>query len=473
MTIRNSSGRWWPALALGAIAALGTGCHDSNHTATTQLRAIHASPDAPNVDVLVNGVAKLSNVPYQTASNFLTIPAGTTSLTVDPTGTTTPVVNTSLALTADRQYTAIVLGLASATAPVGEQIEAVIVDDPGNAPAAGNVKVRVVHGAPGVPTVDIYVTAPGASLPATPTIPGLAYTAVAPASGSPALEITGGSYEIRATVTGDQTRAVVFDSGSVSLPANADLLVTAIPASGVSPVGLLVAPAGGSAAVIADSRAAIRVAHLSPNVPAVDVTLNDAGTSTSVLTLSNVSFPADSGYALVPAGTYDAAVALASNPATPVLTLTGAVLATNTSTSVFAIGLLGGTGTQALQLAAFADDRVPVEGKAKLRVIHLSPDAPAVDVVALGSGGAIAATLVSDLSYPHATPTDLQVAPGTYTVGVVPTGQTTPVLPTAAGVALTLEAGQVVTVAAIGCLNTTTGACANGSPFALKVLADN
>ena len=347
------------------------------------------------------------------------------------------------------------------------------VDDPGNAPAAGNVKVRVVHGAPGVPTVDIYVTAPGASLPATPTIPGLAYTAVAPESGSPALEITGGSYEIRATVTGDQTRAVVFDSGSVSLPANADLLVTAIPASGVSPVGLLVAPAGGSAAVIADSRAAIRIAHLSPNVPAVDVTLNDAGTSTGVLSLSNVSFPADSGFALVPAGTYDAAVALASNPATPVLTLKGAALATNTSTSVFAIGLLGGTGTQALQLAAFADDRVPVEGKAKLRVIHLSPDAPAVDVVALGSGGTIAATLVSDLSYPHATATDLEVAPGTYTVGVVPTGQTTPVLPTAAGVALTLKAGQVVTVAAIGCLNTTAGACANGSPFALKVLADN
>jgi hypothetical protein len=215
------------------------------------------------------------------------------------------------------------------------------------------------------------------------------------------------------------------------------------------------------------------VGHLSPNVPAVDVSLDQSGTSTSVLSLPNVSFPADSGYALVPAGTYDASVALASNPSTPVLTLDAASLAANSSTSVFAIGLLGGSGVQALHLAAFADDRVPVEGKAKVRVIHLAPDAPAVDVVALGSGGTISATLVSDLAYPTATATDLEVAPGSYTLAVVPTGQTAPVLPTAVGVPVTLSAGQIVTVAAIGCLNTASGPCANGQPFALKVLHDN
>lgn len=348
-----------------------------------------------------------------------------------------------------------------------------LVDDPGNTPAAGNVKVRVVHGAPGVPTVDIYVTAPGATLPAAPTIAGLAYTAIAPASGTKALEVAGGNYEIRATVAGDQTKAVVFDSGSVSLPANADLLVTAIPASGVSPIALLVAPNGSSASVISDSRAAIRVGHLSPNVPAVDVSLNVSGTTTSVLSLSNVSFPTTSEYSLVPAGTYDASVALASNPAMPVLTLNGAALAGDTSTSVFAIGLLGGSGAQALHLAAFADDRVPVADMAKVRVIHLSPDAPAVDVVALGNGGAITATLVKNLAYPNATPNDLQVAPDTYTLAVVPTGMTAPVLPTAAGATLTLKAGEIVTIAAVGCLNTTAGSCTGGSPFAFKVLSDN
>jgi hypothetical protein len=467
------SSRWAALVALAAVTQIITACHSASDKPKTQLRAIHASSDAPNVDIIVNGTAVLTNVPYKTASGFLTIPAGTTTLAVNPTGTSTSVINASLALAADQQYTALVVGLAESNAPEGEGLQAVLVDDPGNPPASGNVKVRVVHGAPGVPTVDIYVTAPGAPLPASPTIPALAYTAVAPASGSDALEVTGGSYEIRATVTGDQSKTVVFDSGSVSLPANADLLVTAIPASGVSPVSLLVAPAGASASVIADTRSALRVGHLSPNVPAVDVSLDDAGTATSVLSLPNVSFPTVAGYSTVPAASYDASVALASNPQTPVLTLKDAALAANTSTSVFAIGLLGGTGAQALQLAAFADDRVPVEGKAKVRVIHLAPDAPAVDVVALGSSGAIAATLLSDLSYPNATPSDLEVAPGSYTLAVVPTGMTEPVLPSAAGVAVKLSAGQVVTVVAIGCLNITSGPCANGSAFTLEVLSDN
>lgn len=472
MTISRHSSRWLTVLAVAAITQLTTACHDSS-TANTELRAIHASSDAPNVDVIVNGSTVLTDVPYETASAFLSIPAGTTTLMVNPTGTSTSVIDTTVALAAHQQYTAVVVGLAENSAPEAEQIQAVLVDDPGNAPASGNVKVRVVHGATGVPTVDIYVTAPGVSLPSSPTIPGLAYTAVAPASGSKALELTGGSYEIRATVTGDQSKTVVFDSGVVSLPANADLLITAIPASGVSPVSLLVAPAGSSASVIADSRTAIRVGHLSPNVPAVDVSLDVSGTTTNVLSLPNVSYPTVSGYSIEPAGAYDASVALASNPATPVLTLTGASLTANTSTSVFAIGLLGATGTQALHLAAFVDDRVPLEGKAKVRVLHLAPDAPAVDVVALGSGGAIAATLVTDLSYPNATQADLEVAPGTYSLAVVPTGTTSPVLPTAAGVSVTLTAGQVATVAAIGCLNTTSGPCINGSPFALAVLSDN
>ncbi|MBS0580109.1 MAG: DUF4397 domain-containing protein [Proteobacteria bacterium] len=469
------SGRSFPwqwLLALTVVPLL-VGCHHSSDSSTTELRAIHASADAPNVDIVVNGSTVLTNVPYETASAFLSIPSGTTSIAVNPTGSSTSVLNTSASLQANHQYSAIVVGSAAASAPSDQQLQAILVDDPGNTPATGNVKVRVVHGAPGVPAVDVYVTAPGVALPDAPTIAGLAYTAMAPASGTSALEVPGGSYEIRITVAGDQTKAVVFDSGTVPLPANGDLLVTAVPASGIAPVNLLVAPAGGSAAVIADARAAVRIGHLSPNVPAVDVSVNVAQSASSVLTLPNVAFPTVSGYSVLPGGSYDASVALASNPGTPVLTLNGATLPSGSSTSVFAIGLLGGTGAQALQLAAYTDDRVPMQGMAKVRVIHLAPDAPAVDVVVLGTGGAIAETLVSNLSYPNATSSDLQVPPGSYTLAVVPTGMMSPVLPTAAGVTVTLQGGQVLTIAAVGCLNISSGPCANGAPFSFKVLSDN
>lgn len=170
----------------------------------------------------------------------------------------------------------------------------------------------------------------------------------------------------------------------------------------------------------------LRVAHFSPNVPAVDVFLKTPGAAdaTSNRAPQNVTFPNDSGFLNVAAGRYDASVALAGS-LDGVLNLNGAELARGTSTSVFAIGLLGGTGTQALQLKAFADDRTPVAGKAKLRVIHLSPDAPAVDVVVL-NGGAIAARPVTNLSHSNATATALSLDPGTYTLAVVPAGASTP-----------------------------------------------
>ncbi|MEC5216845.1 hypothetical protein RCH09_001798 [Actimicrobium sp. GrIS 1.19] len=460
--------KWVVAIVAASIVA---GC-GGDSASNTQLRVIHASADAPNVDVLVGGTTVLTNVPYKTASGFLTIASGTTRVQVNPTGAATSVIDVSPALNRDRKYSAVAVGSAAAAAPAAQKISAVLVDDPGNAPASGNVKIRVVHGAPAVPAVDIYVTAPGATLPALPTIAALAYTGVAPASGQLALEVPAGNYEVRATLAGSRT--VAFDSGQVALAANADLLMTAIPASGVAPVGLLVAPATGAAFVISDNRAALRVAHFAPNVPAVDVFLKAPGAANSAdnRALQNVAFPANSGYLTVPSGTYDASVALTGTLA-GVLDLNGAALAPNTSTSVAAIGLLGGSGAQALQLKAFADDRVPVAGKAKVRVLHLAPDAPAVDVVVLSGPGVIAATAVSNLAYPNATSASLQLVPGTYTLAVVPTGAATPILPSAAGVTVTLTDGQVATIAAIGCLNTSSGACIGGQPFALTVLADN
>lgn len=438
---------------------------------TTQLRAIHASSDAPNVDVYVNGSKVASDVAYQSQTAFLTISSGATPIQINPAGSTSSVINVTPTLMASQQYTAIAVGDASATAPAAQALTAVLVDDPGNSPAAGNVKVRVVHGAPAAPAVDVYVTAPGASLSGSPTISALAYQSYAPAAGQQALEVPGGNYEIRVTAAGSTN--VLFDSGQVALPANADLLITAVPSSGVAPIALLAAPATGQPFLISDARAAVRVAHFAPDVPAVNVFLGAPGTANSSADQveNDFSFSNSSGYLDVSAGTYDASVSLYPGTASA-LDLNGAALNANTSTSVFAIGLLNGTGPQALKLAAYVDDRTPVSGKAKVRVIHLSPDAPAVDVVAL-SGNAIAATLVSNLSYPNATAQDLVVDPNTYTLAVVPHGASSPLLPSSSGVTLSLKAGDVVTVAAVGCVSPGVAPCTAGQGFALVSLRDN
>ncbi len=49
-----------------AAAAFATACSDDDSTAPTteaRVRVVHASPDAPSVDVLVDGAKVLSTVP--------------------------------------------------------------------------------------------------------------------------------------------------------------------------------------------------------------------------------------------------------------------------------------------------------------------------------------------------------------------------------------------------------------------------
>ncbi len=462
--------RWLRAGATAAsvltLAACSVFDDDDDPPPVAQLRAIHASADTPAVDVFINGARALSGVTFGTASAFNAVPAGTTRVQVALAGqpASSAAIDASLPLAVGRDYTAIAVGN-GATGPT--RLQAVLIDDAGTPPAAGQVKLRVVHGAPAVPGVDIFVTAPNDPLPATPTIANLQFAQQAPAATSAALSVPAGTYRVRARVAG-QT-AIAFDSGSVPLAAGTDAVIVAVPDAGpsLSPIQLLVAAKGSAAAFVRDTRAALRVGHFSPNAPAVDVFLKAPGqaNSASNRVLSGVTFPQDSGFLPVAAGTYDASVALAGSLA-GVLDLNGAALARGTSTSVFAIGLLNGTGTQALRLAAYADDRRPVAGQAKVRVIHLSPDAPAVDVVVL-SGGTIASRPVTNLAFPNATSSPLTLAPGTYTLGVVAAGGAAVV----ASRDFTLAAGDVVTIAAVGCLNTT-GACASGQAFQFKTLDD-
>lgn len=197
------------ALAL-TVGIAGPACSDDDPTgptaATANVRVVHASPDAPNVDVLVDGAVVLTNVPYEAASAYLAVPAGTRNFKVNATGTTTTVIDADVPLTAGESYTVMATGLVAAIQPL------VLTDDLAN-PASGNVKVRLVHAAPSAPTVDIYVTAPGADLAtASPTLSGVPFRGY-----SDYLEVPAGNYQVRVTVAG--TKTVAIDSGTLSIMA--------------------------------------------------------------------------------------------------------------------------------------------------------------------------------------------------------------------------------------------------------------
>ena len=188
----------------------------------------------------------------------------------------------------------------------------------------------------------------------------------------------------------------------------------------------------------------VRVAHLSPNTPNVDVWLDGA----VVPALKNVPFKTVSGYLKIPIGPHKIEVFAAGTTTNPAISVPSLTLEKKNYT-IGAIGLLNGTGAQALKANVYADDLTTNATKARVRVVHASPDAPAVDVGV--KGDAPAAAVVKNISFPDATTGYLELAAGVYPLEIRPTGTAT--------VAFSfntpaLEASKVYTVFAVGRLGT-------------------
>lgn len=151
-----------------------------------KVRVIHASPDAPAVDVFVNGNAVLTNVGFFAASPYLDLPAGTYRVQVAPTGAGagSAVIDANVTIEAGKAYTIAAVG------PVASIKPRVIVDNL-SAPAAGQAKVRVYHFSPDAPAVDVKL-ANGTTL-----ISNLAFP-----DASNYLEVPAGTYDLQVTPAG-------------------------------------------------------------------------------------------------------------------------------------------------------------------------------------------------------------------------------------------------------------------------------
>jgi len=180
--------------------------------------------------------------------------------------------------------------------------------------------------------------------------------------------------------------------------------------------------------------ARVRVVHASPDAPAVDVYLNDSKA------ITNLAFKASSDFAAVPAGSY--AVKVTATGATDAVISATLPLEAGQSYTVVAVGRLADITARVYQ----DDTSALAAGKARLRVIHASPNTPGVDVAV--TGGPV---LITNLAFPNASD-NLTVDAGTYNVEVRPTGTQTAAL-SAPGLAL--DAGKYYTVLAVGLLGET------------------
>ncbi|WP_218943522.1 DUF4397 domain-containing protein [Exilibacterium tricleocarpae] len=403
-------------------------------TPSASLRIIHASPDAPTVNVFAGDaiLAGLENVDYQVASPRLTLDAGSYDVRVEANvpGGNIDVITQTLTLDGDTTYDVL------AVDTVADEVEALIVENSASDIGAGNVRVQVVHAAPGAPAVDIYVTAPDADLAMAAALDTLAFREF-----TDQVEVAAGDYRIRITPEGQQT--VVFDSATVPLAAGADLLIVATDnvSTGNSPVTLLVADGTGSAK-IRDSAATaeLRVVHAVSDAPAVDINANNA------LTLvDGAAFLATTAYLPLEPGDYMIDIATAGTDTTvvddAVVTLEQGVFYT-----AIANGTLAG---DAVDLDLLIDMPRAVATEAKVRIIHAAPSAGTVDIY-VTADGEITDVDPAFSAVPYSTDALAEtmyvaLAEGAYVVTVTPTGSKDEALETSV---LNLMAGGVYTAIA-------------------------
>ena len=156
-----------------------------------RVRVVHASPDAPAVDVWVNGSVAFSNAPFKGITDYAKLEPGTYNVQVTPTGATEPVViDADLALETQTDYTVVAVGKL-------ENIEPLVLVDNNSAPAAGKAHVRFVHASPDAPAVDIAVTG-GPVLFSNVPFKGI----------GDYLPVDAGTYDLEARIAGTETVAL-------------------------------------------------------------------------------------------------------------------------------------------------------------------------------------------------------------------------------------------------------------------------
>jgi len=146
------------SLSVLMIAVLGTvGCSDDDNSmnpseSTASVLVVHASPDAPGVDLLVdNNVVNSQPLTFPNNTGYLSLTAGSHNIKVNAAGTSTTVINADLDFGADMAYTIFATDTLANITPL-------VLQDNLATPAEGKAHVRFVHLSPDAPAVDVTLT---------------------------------------------------------------------------------------------------------------------------------------------------------------------------------------------------------------------------------------------------------------------------------------------------------------------------
>lgn len=187
-------------LALVVMLGLSSGFNRVSAQETdANVRVIHASPDAPAVDIWVDGAVAVEDLAFGEATDWIALPAGSYDVAVAPAGAEPEdaVIEANLDLAGGVNYNVAAVGfLADISATVFTTDTADLAD--------GNARVQVVHASPDAPAVDIAVK--GGDV----LVPGLEFP-----DASGVLDVPASTYDLEVRIAG--TGDVALDLPGVSL----------------------------------------------------------------------------------------------------------------------------------------------------------------------------------------------------------------------------------------------------------------
>lgn len=198
-------------------------------------------------------------------------------------------------------------------------------------PVPSNSSTMVIHTSPDAPGVDILVDN------------AVAGTNLTYFQNTPYLILPSGTRNIKVNVTGTTTTVI---EGNINFVKDKSYSIFAVNSvANIEPLVLednLAAPASG--------KAHVRFIHLSPDAPAVDITLADG-----TVVFGNISFKGFTAFTPLDAGTYNLQVRLAGT-STVVLDLGNITLTSGEIYTAYARGFVAGVGDQQLGAAIIVNN---------------------------------------------------------------------------------------------------------------------
>ena len=437
-----------------------------------RVQVIHNSADAAAsvVDVYVNGTLTINDFAFRTASPFVDVPAGATTVAIAPSTSTSvgdAIATFNYTLTANTKYVIVANGIVSPTGYSPATPFNLYVNALGQEAAlnSGNTDLLVFHGSTDAPTVSVWETGVGA---------GELFNNFTYGDFEGYLPLTTADYVIEVRDNAGTTTVKSYDAplATLGLQGAAGVVVASgflNPAnnSNGADFGLWVAlPTGGALVQLPESTADIQVIHNSADAAAstVDVYLG------SDLVLDNFAFRTATPFVEVPAGV-EIEVSIAPANSTSVGDAIATFPYSLTSGEKYIIvanGIVSPTGYSPatpfdLYVYPMAQDAAAVSTNTDVLVFHGSTDAPTVSV---WETGVPAGELFNDFTYGDFEGY-LELPTADYVVEVRDNSGTTPVAAYSAPLeTLTLD-GQALVVVASGFLNPANNS--GGADFGLWV----